>query len=149
MKAQDLGTINQVLNEIGIINQLSTTLLEKSLPLGIKASQFKVLDHLVRLGGGHSPAKLAKVFQVTKGAITNTTNRLLTLELVYVEEDSEDRRVKHIFITEKGRAIREQSIASTMKGLTPIIESLCVEEFHNALPFLTKLRSCLDENRVP
>jgi DNA-binding MarR family transcriptional regulator len=38
------------------------------------ASQFKVLNHLVRLGDGTTPAKLAKAFQITKGAMTNTTN---------------------------------------------------------------------------
>ena len=63
MKEQDLGTIFQVLTEIGIIYQLSNTSLEKSLPLGIKASQFKVLNHLVRLGDGTTPAKLAKHFK--------------------------------------------------------------------------------------
>ncbi|MFT4652437.1 MAG: DNA-binding MarR family transcriptional regulator [Kangiellaceae bacterium] len=75
MKEQDLGTIFQVLIEIGIIYQLSNTLLEKSLCIGIKASQFKVLNHLVRLGDGTTPAEFAKAFNVTKAAMTNTINR--------------------------------------------------------------------------
>jgi DNA-binding MarR family transcriptional regulator len=147
MKEQDLGTIFQVFTEIGIINQLSNTLLENSLPLGIKASQFKVLNHLVRLGDGTTPAKLAKAFQVTKGAMTNTINRLLTLELIHIKEDLKDRRVKLIFITDKGKSIKQQSIGSTMNNLTPVLHNLSVEEFANALPFLTKLRVDLDENR--
>lgn len=149
MKEQDLGTIFQVFTEISIANQLSTTLLEKSLPLGIKASQFKVLNHLVRLGDATTAAKLAKAFQVTKGAMTNTTNRLLALELIHIVEDAEDRRVKRVFITEKGRLIIEESIESTMTNLLPVLQGISIEEFKSALPFLTKLRINLDENRIP
>ncbi|KGJ91199.1 MarR family winged helix-turn-helix transcriptional regulator [Colwellia psychrerythraea] len=148
MKEQDLGIIFQVFTEVAIVNQLSTHLLEKSLPLGMKASQFKVLSHLVRIGEATTPAKLAKTFQVTKGAMTNTTNRLLALELIHIEENLADRRVKQIFITEKGKAIREQSIAATMKSLSPVLKNISIDDFTNALPFLTKLRSDLDENKI-
>ncbi|MFT5283071.1 MAG: hypothetical protein ACI94Z_001906, partial [Yoonia sp.] len=36
---------------------------------------FKVLNHLVRLGDGITPAEFAKAFNVTKAAMTNTINR--------------------------------------------------------------------------
>jgi len=148
MKEKDLDIIFQVFTEIAIVNQLSTNLLEKSLPLGLKASQFKVLSHLVRLGDATTPAKLANTFQVTKGAMTNTTNRLLALDLIHIEEDKEDRRVKRIHITEKGEEIRELSIAATMKSLQPVLQNISEEELKNALPFLTKLSADLDENKI-
>ncbi len=148
MKEQDLSIIFQVFTEIAIVNQLSTNLLEKSLPLGMKASQFKVLSHLVRIGEATTPAKLAKTFQVTKGAMTNTINRLLALELIRVEEDLADRRVKRVYITEKGKEIREESLTATMKSLSPVLKDLSIDDFTNALPFLTKLRSDLDENKI-
>ena len=148
MKEQDLGTIFQVFTEIAIVNQLSTNLLEKSLPLGLKASQFKVLSQLVRLVEPTTAAELAKVFQVTKGAMTNTTNRLLTLELIDIKEDLADRRVKRIAITEKGKVITQQSMASTMENLQPILQKIPVKEFADALPFLIKLRADLDKNRI-
>ena len=62
--------------EIGIIEQLARNRLERGLPDGLKISQFSVLNHLVRLGGEWSPARLARAFQVTKGAMTNTLQRL-------------------------------------------------------------------------
>jgi len=148
MKEQDLGTIFQVFTEIAIVNQLSTNLLEKSLPLGIKASQFKVLSQLARLVEPTTAAELAKAFQVTKGAMTNTTNRLLTLELIDIKEDLVDRRVKRIAITDKGKVIMQQSMASTMENLQPILQTISVKEFADALPFLIKLRADLDKNRI-
>ncbi|MGX9460481.1 MarR family winged helix-turn-helix transcriptional regulator [Shewanella sp. A14] len=147
MKEQDIESIFQIFNEIGIVSQLSSTLLEKGLPLGIKASQFKVLNHFSRLGDGQTPASLAKSFQVTKGAMTNTINRLLSLDLVSVEEDNNDRRAKRIYITDKGREIREQAIKGAIHELTPLKQVFTEEELANALPFLTKLRCYLDDNR--
>ena len=35
-----------------------------------------VLNHFARLGGEKTPAQLARVFHVTKGAMTNTVGRL-------------------------------------------------------------------------
>jgi DNA-binding PadR family transcriptional regulator len=66
----------QLLTEIGIINQLSMTLLERTIPAGMSAAQFGVLSHFVRRGREESPAQLASAFQVTKGAMTNTLQRL-------------------------------------------------------------------------
>ena len=58
----------RLFTEIGIIEQLARNRLERGLPDGLKVSQFVVLNHLVRLGGEWSPARLANAFQVTKGA---------------------------------------------------------------------------------
>ena len=52
--------------EIGIIEQLARNQLEREMPDGLKVSQFGVLNHLDRLGGEWSPARLANAFQVTK-----------------------------------------------------------------------------------
>lgn len=48
--------------------------------------------------------------------MTNTINRLLAIELIRVEEGKHDRRVKRIYLTEKGSEAREQAISSTMQG---------------------------------
>jgi DNA-binding MarR family transcriptional regulator len=63
---------------------------------------------------------------------------LLTLELIYIKEDLKDRRVKRIFITDKGEIIKKQSIESTMNNLTPVLQNLSVEEIANALAFSNK-----------
>ena len=45
----------RLFNEIGIIGQLSRTLLEARLPPGFVMAQFSVLNHLVRVGDGRLP----------------------------------------------------------------------------------------------
>jgi hypothetical protein len=65
-----------VLNEITIIAQLARTSTEKALAPDLNAASFSLLNHLARLPGDWSPARLANAFQITKGAITNTVQRL-------------------------------------------------------------------------
>ena len=66
----------RLFNEIGIISQLSGTILARVLPHGLSMAQFGVLNNFVRLGGERTPAGLAEAFQVTRGAMTNTLTRL-------------------------------------------------------------------------
>ena len=75
VRAKDRPDV-QVFTEIGIIDQLTTARLERSLPDGMSVAQFKVLTHFCRRGGAETPAQLARAFQVTKGAMTNTLQRL-------------------------------------------------------------------------
>lgn len=58
----------RLFNEIGIIGQLSRTLLEARLPPGFVMAQFTVLNHLVRMGDGRTPLAIAQAFQVPKNS---------------------------------------------------------------------------------
>ncbi len=139
----------KVFNEIGIIYQLGSTAFEKTLPDGLKISQFSVLNHFVRSGDDSTPLQLANAFQVTKGAMTNTLKRLLDRELITIRSDPKDGRRKRVFITEKGRITRDQCI----QQLTPLFgilkKSLSESDFKTVIPFLQKLRKILDEERNP
>ena len=46
-----------------------------------------MLNHFARLGGVRSPAELAQAFQVSKGAMTNTLQRLEAGRLVKIIPD--------------------------------------------------------------
>ncbi len=137
----------RLFTEIGIIDQLSRSLLERNLPDGLKVSQFGVLNHLVRLGGEWSPLRLARAFQVTKGAMTNTLQRLEKRALVNIQDDPSDGRAKLVTITDAGREMRMQC----MHGVGPLLAGLSTEvtakEFSAALPVLEKIRKYLDSNR--
>ena len=98
----------RMFNEIGIISQLSSNRLERVLPPGISIAQFSLLNHLVRLGGAWAPSRLARAFQVTKGAMTNTLQRLEAQGLIRVTVDPDDARGKRVEITEAGRRMRER-----------------------------------------
>ncbi len=134
-------------NEIGIIEQLSRNALEKKLPHGLKISQFSVLNHFARLGGAKSPAFLASAFQVTKGAMTNTLQRLDNLGFVTIISDPKDKRGKLVSITNAGLAARNDALIAISPMMTELLENIPATEFKAALPFLTSLRSYLDNRR--
>lgn len=137
----------QVFTEIGIIDQLVTARLERSLPNGMSAAQFGVLTHFVRRGGTETPAQLARAFQVTKGAMTNTLQRLEAQGFVRVIPDEADGRRKLVSLTPKGAAAYEQAIVALRPYYAGLREAFTPEEFEGALPFLKALRVWLDENR--
>lgn len=136
-------------NEIGIIEQLARNRLERVLPSGLKASHFGVLNHLVRLGDNKSPLRLARAFQVSKGTMTNTLQRLERRGLIELKPDPDDGRGKRVFLTDKGRAMREAAVASIAPSIIELSARFPEAEFQKALPFLQSVRAYLDEARNP
>lgn len=134
-------------NELGIMEQLVTTQLEKTLPSSLNKSQFGVLNHMVRLGRTESPAQLASAFQVKRPTMTNTLQKLEAKGFVAVRPNPEDGRAKIVTITPLGVAAR----AEALKALTPLFEKIGDELgqdiFEQAAPLLEKVRIYLDENR--
>lgn len=137
----------RVFNEIGIVEQLATAQLEKLLPYGIKSSQFGILNHLVRLGDGTTHQRLTAAFQVTKGAMTNNLNRLNDKGLIRISPDPDDGRIKRIYLTELGQQARQEAIEKVGKLFASLLGEFTEQEFADALPFLTRLRMFLDQNR--
>lgn len=137
----------QVFTEIGIIDQLLTNALERLLPPGLSHAQFSLLVHFARRGGQESPAQLAKAFQVTKGAMTNTLQKLEAQGLVRIEQDARDGRRKLVSITPAGLAAHDHAVMSMRPMMESLRSAFTNAEFAAALPFLTALRKWLDENR--
>ncbi len=134
-------------NEIGIIEQLARTAFERVLPDGLKISHFAVLNHFVRLGGERSPARLARAFQVTKGAMTNTLQKLEARGLVEIRADPEDGRGKLVRISSAGRRARDAALAALAPELEEIAAHFAEDDFAEALPFLQEVREYLDHAR--
>jgi DNA-binding MarR family transcriptional regulator len=137
----------RLFTEIGVIEQLARNRLERGLPDGLKVSQFVVLNHLVRLGGEWSPARLASAFQVTKGAMTNTLQRLEIRALVRIVADPRDGRAKLVTITDAGRDMRADCVASVSPFLADLSQALSDQDLAKALPVLEKIRKFLDAQR--
>jgi len=137
----------QLLTEIGIINQLSVTLLERTIPAGMSAAQFGVLSHFVRRGGEESPAQLASAFQVTKGAMTNTLQRLEAQGFVGIVGDASDGRKKRVSLTPEGAKAFDTAVLAMRPHMEALRSAFTDSEFAAALPFLKALRVWLDENR--
>lgn len=137
----------RMFTEIGIIAQLSGNSLERVLPEGMSLAQFGVLNHFVRLGGAWAPSRLAAAFQVTKGAMTNTLQRLEAQGFVKVTDDPKDARAKLAEITETGRKAREQAIRAIGPVMAGITADIPPADVKAALPFLENLRKILDARR--
>ena len=134
-------------NEIGIIEQLSRARFERGLPHDLTLSQFRVLNHFARLGGERSPLRLARAFQVTKGAVTNAVHKLEAKGFVAIRPDPDDRRGKLVRLTPEGRKARDDAIATILPLVPFMLKEFSEEEFAAVLPFLQRVRTFLDENR--
>ena len=137
----------QVLNEIGIVAQLAGNRMERLMPPGLSMAGFFVLNHFVRLGGERSPLALARAFQVSKGAMTNTVQRLEAAGWVSVSPDPKDGRAKRVAITEAGRAVREACVARLGPSLAEVETGVGQPRLEALLPELRRLRAWLDANR--
>lgn len=136
-----------VFNEIGIIAQLSRARLERTLPQGMTSAQYAVLNHFSRRGGEETPAQLASAFQITKGAMTNTLQKMEAQGYVRIVPHGVDGRKKLVSITAEGVIAHERGILALRPYLTQLREAFTDAEFEALLPMLSALRVWLDENR--
>ncbi len=137
----------RVMTEIGVIEQLARNRVERVLPQGMSMAQFMVLNHFARLGGQQSLVQLARVFQLTKGAMTNTASRLLEQNFVAIVADPNDGRGKLVSLTAEGFAARNQALKMLAEQIQEMRGDIASEEFAAALPFLEKLRGWFDGHR--
>ncbi|MDA5093007.1 MarR family transcriptional regulator [Aliiroseovarius sp. KMU-50] len=132
-------------SEMFMADQLARNRLSKALPKGMELSHFSVLNHLARSGEEKSPAQLAKAFHVTRGAITNTLNKLEWAGHIHVRPDWDDARRKFVTISPAGRAARDAALQS----ITPIIGNMVTkigkEKIKQALPVLREMRQLLSD----
>jgi DNA-binding MarR family transcriptional regulator len=137
----------QLFNEIGIIAQLSGNRFQRVLPHGLTVAQFSLLNHCVRLGDGWTPARLASAFQVTKGTMTNTLQKLEAKGFIRLDPDKDDARSKHAFLTPSGRAAREAALKALAPELAALPEGFPPALAAELLPALERLRTWLDTHR--
>lgn len=146
--AADPGALYfQLFNEIGIIAQLSASRFERVLPHDLTLAQFSLLNHCVRLGDGWTPARLAAAFQVTRGTMTNTLQKLEAKGFVRIDPDTEDARSKRIFLTHAGEAAREEALKALLPDLARLPEGFPPALAREILPTLERLRIWLDTHR--
>ncbi|OWU86013.1 MarR family transcriptional regulator [Oceanicola sp. 22II-s10i] len=127
-------------SEILTSDQLVRNRLGKVLPRGMEISHFSVLNHLARTGGERSPAQLAKTFHVTRGAMTNTLNRLETSGYIHVRPDWDDARRKMVTISPAGRLARDTALSAITPMIRELVGDMGEENVRAALPILRELR---------
>ena len=130
--------------EILALDQLVRNRLAKVLPKGMELSHFSVLNQLSHTKIERTPAQIAKSFRVTRGAMTNTLNKLELSGFIHVRPDWEDARRKMVSISLAGMVARNNALAA----VTPIIEDLArdmgEERLKAIVPILRELRQKLE-----
>jgi DNA-binding MarR family transcriptional regulator len=130
--------------EILALEQLVRNRLAKVLPKGMELSHFSVLNQLSHTKVERTPAQIARSFRVTRGAITNTLNKLELSGYIHVRPDWEDARRKMVSISPAGMVARNNALAA----VTPIIEDLSrdmgEERLKAIVPILRELRQKLE-----
>ena len=118
MRDQTSGLNISLISELLTVDQLIRNRLAKVLPKGMELSHFSVLNHLAHLNAERTPAQLAKSFHVTRGAMTNSLNKLEVAGHIHIRPDWDDARRKMVAISPAGRNARDAAITALTVSYT-------------------------------
>ncbi|WP_342077457.1 MarR family transcriptional regulator [Yoonia sp. SS1-5] len=130
-------------SEILVVDQLARASVARVLPKGMELSHFTVLNHLAQSGTEKSPAQLAKTFHLTRGAMTNTLQKLEWAGWVHIRPDWDDARRKMVAISPSGQAARDAALAAIAPVIVDVVEKVGDDKVRTALPVLRALRQKL------
>ena len=132
-------------SEIFMVDQLTRARLSRALPKGMELSHFSVLNHLASGNEEKSPAQLARAFHLTRGAMTNTLNRLEWSGYIHVRPDWDDARRKMIAISPAGRRAREAALSAIAPVLAAAMAEIGPDRLRAAIPVLRAMREKLED----
>ncbi|MCV2892535.1 MarR family winged helix-turn-helix transcriptional regulator [Lentibacter sp. XHP0401] len=135
-----------LISEILATDQLLRSRLTRVLPAGMEISHFSVLTHLAYTNAEKTPAQLAKTFHVTKGAMTNTLNKLQWAGYVHIRPDWDDARRKMVAISPAGRQARDTALSAIEPMIKTLVDEKGAESIRAALPVLRDMRLKLESN---
>ena len=131
-------------SEISAIDHLFKVRLSKTLPQGMELSHFAVLNHFSTLQGEKTPAQLARSFNVTKGAITNTLTKLSKMGYIHIRPDWDDGRSKQVSISKAGKIARDSAVSAIEPIIAELMTVLGSKKAKALIPFLRDLRILLN-----
>ncbi len=126
--------------EILALDQLVRARLAKVLPKGMELSHFSVLNQLSHTRIERTPAQIAKSFRVTRGAITNTLNKLELSGYIHIRPDWDDARRKMVSISPAGIVARNNALAAVTPIINELISEMGEERLKAIVPILRDLR---------
>lgn len=100
--------VNMLLTNIAVSQSNAINNLHRE--QGLKLTSLSLLYDIIERGGSSTQKELADYFPYTKQALTLAVDHLEKEGLVVRDQDQEDRRVKHICITEKGLEMSRQAL---------------------------------------
>lgn len=133
-------------SELFAVDQIMRARLTKALPQGMELSHFSVLNHLAHAQGERTPAQLARLFSVTRGAMTNTLGKLEWAGYVHIRPDWDDARRKRVTISPAGRSARDAALQAVAPVLDAAVGDMGPDQVRATLPVLRALRARLVED---
>ena len=113
------------------------------------SDSISVLNLLARLSDERTPAQLARVFHVTRGAMTNTLAKLEWAGHIHIRPDWDDARQKFVSISPAGRAARDAAVASVAPIISAAVTALGADKVRAVLPVLRELRLRMESEDDP
>ncbi|MDP5362214.1 MAG: MarR family transcriptional regulator [Paracoccaceae bacterium] len=132
-------------SEILAVDQLARANVARVLPKGMELSHFSVINHLAHSGAERSPAQLAKTFHLTRGAMTNTLQKLEWAGWVHVRPDWDDARRKMVAISPSGQAARDAALAAIAPVIADVVRKVGEDKVRAVLPVLREMRLKLNQ----
>lgn len=136
-------------SEILMVDQLARNNVAKALPRGMELSHFSVLNQLGRAQSEKTPAQLAQIFHLTRGAMTNTLRKLENSGYVHIRPDWDDARRKLVTISPAGLAARDAALAVIAPIIADAVEKVGFEKVRAILPVMRDLRVKLSDEEDP
>lgn len=124
--------------------QLMRGRLSRALPKGMELSHFVMLNYLSNQTRERSPAQLASVFNLTKGAMTNTLGKLESFGYIHIRPDWDDARKKLVTISNAGDRARDEAVLAITPVFEDVMSSLNKDRLREGLRFLREFRSALE-----
>ena len=139
----------RVLNWIGIIEQLSTTLANHSLaPAGLPMPQFVMLNHFShRPAEGKTITAIARAMQRPQPGVSKTVAKLIERQLLAWQPHPADRRSKLLFATAAGRDAHGQAVRLLGEEMIDAFEGWNKAEIQALFDQLDRLKIWFDGHR--
>ena len=87
--------------------------------------------HLISMYEGISISELIRKLKVTKQSLNRVLKDLIKLEIFFFNKDENDTRVKHIFLTKKGKEIFKEIFEAQKKRIYNALLNSSSEEVIN------------------
>ena len=95
--------------------------------------------HLISTYHGISISQLLKKLKVTKQSLNRVLKDLIKLEMIVFEKDSQDTRIKHVFLNEKGKKIFGEIFETQKKRIYKALLNSKSDEVLNFDSVLSKI----------
>ena len=87
--------------------------------------------HLLSIYEGVSISELLKKLKVTKQSLNRVLKDLIKQEAIIFKKDKQDTRIKHIFLSEKGKKISNEIFSSQKKRISKALLNSTSDEVLN------------------